>query len=252
MSFTRSGHTIEIKRPFKRPLKIISPMRKQTIQQNLQHIARQLPPQVTLIAVSKTFPLSDIELAYNGGQGHRHFGENRVQELAEKACEAIQRGMDNIQWHFIGRLQSNKFKKLLSVPNLNAIHSITSVKQVELLQKFAPQISRPIKIFLQVKTAPEQEKDGFYQFADLQLAMAKLEKISNSFPLAGLMTIGAIRVDDFAGEAKKCFLRLVNIQQQLGPQLQLSMGMSRDYLIALDYGTNYIRVGSIIFGQRDH
>ena len=228
---------------------ILCLMEKKRIQENLKHLREELPPGVTLIAVSKTFSFSHIRAAHDAGQ--RHFGENKVQELEGKAQAARAEGMD-IHWHFIGRLQSNKFKKLLAIPGLVAIHSIGSIKQVVQLKKFATEQGPAVKIFLQVNTGQEREKAGLTCLEDLQLAMGHWEGLSHRFPLVGLMTMGAIRAHDFSQEASRCFGHLRAIQEQLGPHLKLSMGMSQDYQIALDHGTDYIRVGSKIFGQRSH
>ena len=222
-------------------------MEKENIGQKLHRIIKELPPSVTLIAVSKTFPLSDIALAYRWGQ--RHFGENRVQELELKAREAAECGMD-LRWHFLGPIQSNKLKKLLTVPHLEAIHSIASLRQISLLEKRDG--GRAVKIFLQVNTSGEEEKSGFSDLRELRLAIARCRGFADRFPLAGLMTMGAIRVADFNRAAEDCFQRLVAIRDQLGIPLQLSMGMSGDYSIALRYGTDYIRVGRKIFGERTY
>lgn len=218
------------------------------IQENLQRLTEELPTGVVLVAVSKTFAFSDIQIAYAGG--HRHFGENKVQELVPKAQAAKEQGMD-ICWHFIGRLQSNKLKKLLAVPGLEAIHSIASMKQIIQLKKLAPEQKQVVKILLQVNMSQEVEKAGFNGIEELQSAITGIDAVSDKFPLVGLMTIGAIRTTDFAEAAAKCFGGLKSIQEQIGPHLQLSMGMSQDYQIALAYGTHYIRVGSKIFGKRD-
>ena len=224
-------------------------MRTEIIGKNLQRVLAELGPQVTLVAVSKTFPFTDIVLAYE--QGQRHFGENRVQELVDKARQAQEQGL-KIHWHFVGKIQSNKLRKILAAPGLEAIHSVAKIKQIEALKKFASIPSRAVKIFLQVNTSLEQEKDGFLNLDELNQAIAQLEGFSQQLPLAGLMTMGAIRTTNFAESAKQCFSRLRELRDQTGRPLQLSMGMSRDYKIALSYGSDYVRLGEKVFGARSN
>ena len=222
-------------------------MRKNIISKNLQNILAEIPQEKNLVAVSKTFPFSDIEMAY--GEGQRDFGENRVQELTAKAQEALERGMD-IRWHFIGRLQSNKVKKLLQTPNLFAIHSISSLKQIELLKKLSSVPIGPISVFLQINTSLEEEKAGFIHLEELKEAVGELDSVSHSFPLLGLMTMGGVRANDFEGEAHRCFRHLQKLREQIDRPLRLSMGMGRDYPIALSHGADYIRIGELVFGPR--
>ena len=207
-----------------------------------------------IVAVSKTFPFSDIERAYHGCSGERgqqDFGENRVHELEQKALLAREKGMDAIRWHFLGRIQTNKLKKLLALPNLEAIHSLGSLKQVELLKKFFSQQKNPVKIFLQVKTVLYEDKSGFVPGDDLGEAVAHMGEVAEKFPLQGLMTMGAIQGEDFLGKAEGCFRCLVSLREQMGEKKwELSMGMSRDYPLALSLGSRWIRVGEKIFGPR--
>ena len=224
--------------------------RKQLIHENLRRIRERLSPCVTLVAVSKTFPFSDIELAYDGGRGQRDFGENRVQELQAKALEARAKGMD-VRWHFLGRLQSNKLGKLLEVPNLFAIHSISSLKHIGLLEKVFPNQERSVSIFLQVKTAKENDKSGFICREELREAVERLKEMEERFPLVGLMTMGAIQEADFEGAATRCFQQLKDYRDRLDPCLKLSMGMSRDFSLALALGSDCVRIGTQIFGKKE-
>jgi pyridoxal phosphate enzyme (YggS family) len=196
------------------------------------------------LAVSKTKSIEDIKLAYDAGQ--RDFGENKVQELNQKA-DLLASSCPNINWHFIGSLQSNKINNLLSTPNLVSIHSIDSIKLLNKLLNKKP--DKRIGIFLQVNTSGEDEKSGFSEFAEIEEASSLLK--SESFYLQGLMTIGKIRTDDFENDAKACFLRLNEYKERLNSDdLELSMGMSSDYKIAIDCGSDWIRIGSGIFGSR--
>lgn len=206
---------------------------------------------IHLVAVTKYSPFSDIELSYE--VGHRDFGENRVSELLEKANLAMDKGLKNIRWHFIGHLQSNKMAKLLTVPNLNFIHSIHSKKLLELLHAKSEGIDHaPIGYFLQVNTSFEDEKSGFETYDELMEAVNFcLQKENDKLKLIGLMTMGKIRTDDVRGSAKECFSGLVNFKKQLeedfSVNLMLSMGMSSDYDIAINLGSDFIRVGSKIY-----
>lgn len=212
--------------------------RKNQLKENLDKVLENLGEEVTLIAVSKTHPCSDIELMYELGQ--RDFGENKVQDLKQKSDELAESCPD-IRWHFIGALQSNKINKLVCVKNLQAIHSIDSI---ELYQKIlAKDWPEKLLFFLQVNTSGEKEKSGFDNMDELQ-ATYDLE-----IP-EGLMTLGKIRTDDFENSAHSCFSYLTKVRDKIDPALKLSMGMSSDYKIALEHGSDFVRVGSLIFGKR--
>lgn len=222
-------------------------MRKTELQNNLQNILDKLKGgyNAHLIAVSKTKPSSDIALLYELGQ--RDFGENKVQELLEKSNE-LNKSCPEINWHFIGNLQSNKINMLLKVKNLKSIHSVDSIKLLEKL--ISKKVDHKIGIFLQVNTSGEEEKSGFEELSELQRAV-ELIKTSDSFYFQGLMTIGKIRTENFFEDAKKSFSKLVELKNQLNDSnIQLSMGMSADFELALQYGSNWVRVGSSIFGVR--
>lgn len=219
-----------------------------SVTQNLEKLKNKIGDRTNLLAVSKTKPLEMIEEAYLFGQ--RDFGENKIQDLFEKARALSHLG--DIRWHFIGTLQSNKLNKLLSVPGLYAIHSIDSLSLVDKLLKKSS--GQKIKIFLQVNTSGEEEKSGFDNFEELDQAVQKLIG-QESLELAGLMTIGSIRADDFEKAARTCFEQLVAFRNRLSEKydidLELSMGMSQDYEIAISYGSNWVRIGSDIFGLRE-
>jgi len=218
-----------------------------TISENLQRIISKIKSPTKLLVVSKTRPAVMIRDAYNLGQ--RDFGENKVQELLEKS-EALY-DLD-INWHFIGKLQANKINQLLSVEGLVSIHSIDSIK---LLNKvISKKVGNNIGVFLQVNTSGESEKGGFTSLADVQDGVEILST-SQTFRLQGLMTIGQIRTEEFELAAKKCFKKLGEYKQRLdkvnGLELELSMGMSQDFEIAQEFGSNWIRIGSDIFGSRE-
>lgn len=193
-----------------------------------------------LICVSKKQSVENIESLYQLGQ--RDFGENQVQELFQKSSELIH--LSDIRWHFIGHLQSNKLNQLLSVSRLVAIHSID---RLSLLQKLlAKNPKSPIDLFLQINTSKEEQKGGFEVEEEVDRAI-ELIRASASFRFLGLMTIGRIRTNDFEKDARECFLQMSELKSHKYPEAELSMGMSSDYLIALEYGASWLRVGSQIF-----
>lgn len=223
--------------------------RPEALAHNLHAIQSELtgsPAQ--LLVVSKTQALDDIRSLYQAGQ--RHFGENRVQELLEKD-EAL-RDLTGLRWHLIGPVQSNKINKLKSLERLVAIHSVASLELTHKLVDALSVRTQPLGLFLQVNTSGEAEKSGFETPEELTRAAEFLAANTGPVVLQGLMTMGTIRTDDVAGEAHRCFKQLVALRDQLQrslklPRLELSMGMSGDYLVARDYGSDWVRVGSKIF-----
>jgi pyridoxal phosphate enzyme (YggS family) len=205
----------------------------------------------SLLAVSKTKPASDIQIAYVCGQ--RDFGENKVQELLEKSLE-LKVTCPDIRWHFIGGLQSNKINMLLKTQNLVSIHSIDSIKLLNKL--LSKNIDKKIGIFLQINTSGEEEKGGFATTDKKEIFDAvELIREHSHFYLQGLMTIGKIRTENFEEDAALCFNELVDLKADISQkfklnEIELSMGMSSDYPIALKLGTNWVRIGSNIFGSR--
>lgn len=222
--------------------------RREQLSSNLNQFHKSIDGKASLLAVSKRFPASDVKLAYELGQ--RDFGENKVQELKDKATEL--KDLNDIKWHFIGHLQTNKINQLLSVPNLVSIHSVDRMK---LLNKLLSQdLDRKLDLFLQFNTSGEDEKSGFEDYQQL-LDAAKKVVSSTSYNLRGLMTMGKIRSDDFERDARACFSMLLGLKEKLEEDLnisnlELSMGMSSDFSHALEYKTSWIRIGTAIFGQR--
>jgi pyridoxal phosphate enzyme (YggS family) len=223
--------------------------RKNLINNALKELATELGD-AKLIAVTKTYPTSDIQTAYEAGQ--REFGENKVQDLFDKATELANH--KDIHWHFIGHLQTNKINKLLSVPNLVSIHSIDSIKLLNKLITKEP--AKMIGLFLQINTSGEPEKGGFENWDELVQATQQI-KDSKGFYLQGLMTIGKIRTENFEEDARGCFQQMQTYKHDFSQKLdleglELSMGMSQDYAIALKSGTDWVRIGSKIFGKRQN
>lgn len=215
-----------------------------SIADNLQKIKTTLPKNVSLVAVSKTKPVSDIQQAYNAGQ--RIFGENKIQEMAEK-YEVLPK---DIQWHMIGHLQRNKVKYMAHFVDL--IHGVDSLKTLKEINKQALKHNRIINCLLQVKIAQEETKFG--------LTEIEIKSILNSEDLKGLENInisglmGMASFTDNVNQVKTEFQTLKNLFDSLTIDHQqlatISMGMSGDYPLAIEQGSNMIRVGSAIFGSR--
>ena len=226
------------------------------IQTRVQEIRRRIaaaceqagrdPLEVTLIAVTKTVAWDDISAAHFAGV--RCFGENRVQEAAQKISPAP---MPGVQWHLIGHLQTNKVKKALEL--FHVIQSVDSLHLAEALQRQAAALQRSVEIFIEVNTSGEASKFGIPPHKTLELAQA-VAALPN-LHLTGLMTIGALT--DQQEQIRGCFRRLrdlfheINTAQITGGELQhLSMGMTDDFELAIAEGATMVRIGRAIFGAR--
>lgn len=222
-------------------------MSKEVFARKLKDIQSQLTAATHLLIVSKTRSLEEIQTYYQLGQ--RDFGENRVQELQEKA-EQLKTLCPDIRWHMIGHLQSNKVNQLLSIPNLWAIHSVDDQELLQKLLKASSRLEQEVKVFLQYNTSQESEKSGFENYQALKAAALSIPADS-PIKLQGLMTMGTLRTENFEGEAARCFQELVVIKERLASalsrKLETSMGMSQDYKIALQQGSNWIRLGTMMF-----
>ncbi|HKC35367.1 MAG TPA: YggS family pyridoxal phosphate-dependent enzyme [Chitinophagaceae bacterium] len=197
---------------------------------------------ISLVAVSKTKLVEDILELYN--LGHRDFGENYVQELVEKAEQLPK----DIRWHFIGHLQTNKVK--LIVPFIYLIHGVDSLKLLKEIDKQAEKNTRVIDCLLQVHIAQEETKFGF---DETELLNLELKQFSN-VRIKGLMGIASLT--DEVNKIRVEFKFLKNLFKKLRtqhPELAiLSMGMSADYKIAIEEGSNMVRIGSLLFGERNY
>ena len=211
-----------------------------SISENIQKIKSEIPKEITLVAVSKTKPISDIEQAYNSGQ--LVFGENKVKELVEKH-EKLPK---DIQWQMIGHLQTNKVKYI--APFVNLIHAVDSEKLLKEIDKRARQNDRIIDCLLQVHIATESTKFGFLE-NELEEIIKKLENYKN-VNIIGFM--GMATFTDNKNQIKEEFSFLSTIYKQHKQMNTLSMGMSGDYKIAISCGSNMIRIGSTIFGNRNY
>ena len=221
------------------------------IADNLNHIKEDLPENITLVAVTKTKPVKTILEAYNAG--HKIFGENRIQEMADKYKDLPK----DIEWHMIGHLQSNKVKYMAHFVHL--IHGVDSFKTLEEIDKQAKKHERVINCLLQARIAEEETKFGL-PFAEIEkiISSVELKKLEN-ITITGLM--GMSTFTDDVDQIKSEFERLNNFFQNLkektaNEELQnvqletLSMGMSGDYPIAIECGSTMVRIGSAIFGAR--
>ncbi len=201
-----------------------------------------------LVAVTKYTDDESVNAAYLAGV--RNFGESRVSDLIRRAETFKQDGFVDINWHFIGHVQSNKVSKLLTVPNLKYVHSIDSLK---LLDIFLEKSTEQLGVFFQVKTTDESEKSGAsIEELDEMVKRYVLGLDRKKLDLIGLMTIGKVRTETFEADARKSFVMLRDVALKLEkryeiPSLKLSMGMSDDYKIALSCGSNFVRIGSAIF-----
>lgn len=212
---------------------------------NYQKIKTSLPPEVQLVAVSKTHPVEKILEVYNLGQ--RVFGENKVQELREKQPLLPQ----DIQWHLIGHLQTNKVKYIAEF--IDTIQSVDSAKLLEEINRQAAKNNRKIKVLLQVKIAEEESKFGLEIHEAKELFTDWLNGIYQNVEVEGLM--GMATFTDNKAQVMKEFTFLKQIFDKMSlqkPLKILSMGMSDDYLLAIDCGANSVRIGSAIFGNRQY
>ena len=214
----------------------------------MEKIKATVPEGVTLVAVSKTKPISDIQEAYDAG--HRVFGENYPQEMRDKH-EALPK---DIQWHFIGHLQTNKIKYI--IPYVTLIHSIDTANLLEAVNKEAKKHERVVDCLLQFHIALEETKFGLDLDEARELLDSEAFKQMENIRICGVMGMGTFTDDK--EEVRKEFKHLKNIFETLKreyfadqPQFkEISMGMSEDYPIAIEEGATLIRLGSKIFGPR--
>ncbi len=213
-----------------------------SITTDLQHIKNAIPTGVTLVAVSKTKPTESILEAYQAGQ--KVFGENKAQELAQKAKLLA----NDIEWHMIGHLQSNKVKYI--APFVSLIHAVDSEKLLKEINKRAAQNNRVIDCLLQFHIAQESNKFGLNK-EEAQKILVKQSQYPN-IRIIGLMGMATFTSDKAQIRSEFSLLKSIfdNIQKDYTEIKTLSMGMSGDYTIAIEEGSNMIRVGSAIFGTR--
>ena len=215
----------------------------------ITNLKATLPPGVTLVAVSKFHPVEVLQQAYDAGQ--HIFGENRVQELVAK-YPALP---SDIQWHFIGTLQTNKVKYI--APFIDTIQSIDSLRLLKEVEKQAARCNRRIRVLLEVHIAKETAKHGFGSDECLKLFLENQLDVYSNVIFAGLMGMATFTND--TGQIEREFKMLKGLFDEIKQSgkagdsfTELSMGMSDDYPIAIRNGSTMIRVGTMIFGKREY
>lgn len=217
-----------------------------SISENIKKYQGSLPKNTTLVAVSKTKPVSCLLQAYDAGQ--RVFGENKIQEMASKWEEMPK----DIQWHMIGHVQTNKVKYM--APFVDLIHTVDSLKLLREINKQAAKHDRVINCLLQIKIAEEEHKFGLDHQDALLLLAKDIQATLPHVSIVGLM--GMASFTDNKTQIETEFKKLSTLHKEFikqHPQLTiLSMGMSSDYTLALDHGSTMVRIGSSIFGARNY
>ncbi len=218
-----------------------------SISERITEIRSTLHPTVKLIAVTKQVSSNKIRLAYEAGI--RDFAESRIQEAMGKRTEL--QDLSDITWHFIGHIQSNKAKKIIS--NFQWIHSLDSLKLAQRLDRIASELEISPSVCLQIKILPDPNKSG-WNIDQLRSDLPALA-LCKRLQFQGLMTIPPMGLNDF--EILDVFKRTKELATEIRSQnwqnftmSDLSMGMSGDYKIALQAGTTMVRLGTILFGER--
>ena len=220
-----------------------------SIKTNLQSIRKNLPEHVTLVAVSKTKPVSDLQEAYDAGQ--RIFGENKIQEMVDK-FELLPK---DIEWHMIGHVQSNKVKYM--APFVHLIHGCDSLKLLKEINKQAKKHNRTINCLLQIKIAKEDTKFGMHPDDASTLLQSQELKDLENVCIKGLMGMASFtnhtdQVEEEFKTLKQTFKILTDLNTSHQDFTTISMGMSGDYQLAINNGSTMVRVGSSIFGSRNY
>ncbi len=218
------------------------------IASNIISLKRQIPPTVSLVAVSKTKPVSDILEAYS--TGHKIFGENRVQELLSKKDQLPR----DIEWHLIGHLQSNKVKYI--VPFVSMIQSVDTFKLLKVINGEAKEVNRIVDCLLQFHIAKEETKFGFSMDEVVGMIESPEFRLLDSVRICGVMgmatfTVNSDQVREEFRDLAYCFRTLKEKYFTENKFFtEISMGMSGDFRIAIEEGSTMVRIGSIIFGER--
>lgn len=221
-----------------------------SVSQNIRQITASLPKGVTLVAVSKFHPIEAIDEAYKTGQ--RVFGESRAQELVMK--EKLLRYAD-IEWHFIGTLQTNKVKEI--APFIHTIQSIDSLKLLREVEKQAKKNNRKIRVLLEIHVAEEDSKHGFNPDECRRMLDENLGEFENVV-FSGVMGMATFTDDE--SKIRKEFKELHSLYTEFKEKYfadnsefkTISMGMSHDYHIAVEEGSTMVRIGTDIFGEREY
>lgn len=213
------------------------------ISENLKQLKNELPEGVSLVAVTKTKPIEDIMVAYN--VGHRVFGENKVQEMESKWQELPK----DIEWHMIGHLQRNKVKYM--APFVSLIHAVDSLRLLREINKEAQKNERVINCLLQIKIAEEDSKFGMDKNDAIQLLESDDFKKFENIKIIGLMGMATFTEDEkqVSDEFESLKTLFDSVKEKYNMSV-LSMGMSGDYKLAIKNGSNMVRIGSAVFGER--
>lgn len=216
-----------------------------SISENIKNLKDSIPEMVTLVAVTKTKPISDLMKAYDAGQ--RIFGENKIQEMESKWREMP----GDVEWHMIGHVQTNKVKYI--APFVRLIHAVDSLKLLKEIDKQAGKCGRVINCLLQVKIAEEDSKYGMSETEAANLLASEEIKSFQNIKIVGLMgmatfTENELQITEEFQKLKKCYDE-INRTHDFSI---LSMGMSGDYKLGIQCGSTMIRVGSAIFGERNY
>ena len=216
------------------------------VNKNIFRIISDIPENVKLVAISKTKSSEDIMMAYETGQ--RVFGENKIQEMSAKYEDLPK----DIKWHMVGHVQSNKIKYM--APYVDLIHGIDSLKSIKILNKEGAKNNRILNCLLQLKISKEESKFGLCEKLYKEIIYSDEYKEMKNVKIKGLMAMASntnkksIIRSEFV-DAKKIFDEINNKDKSFEI---LSMGMSNDYKIAIECGSNMIRLGSLIFGERNY
>ena len=216
------------------------------VDKNILRIISDIPKNVKLVAISKTKSTRDIMMAYKTGQ--RVFGENKIQEMSVKQGDLPK----DIKWHMVGHVQSNKIKYM--APYVDLIHGIDTLKSIKILNKEGAKNDRILNCLLQLKISKEESKFGLSETLFKEIIYSNEYKDMKNVKIKGMMAMASntnensIIRSEFV-QAKKLFDEINTLDKSFDI---LSMGMSNDYKIAIECGSNMIRLGSLIFGERNY
>ena len=216
------------------------------IDENINKIRLDIPDYVELIAISKTKPNDDIMKAYENG--HRSFGENKIQEMSRKFEELPK----DIIWHMVGHVQSNKIKYM--APYVNLIHGVDSFKSIKIINKEGQKNNRILNCLLQLKVSKEESKFGLEADALKKIIFSDEYREMENIKISGIMAMATNTTNKDI--VRNEFIYAKNIFDEINATENnfeiLSMGMSNDYHLAIECGSNMIRIGSLIFGDRNY
>lgn len=216
------------------------------VSENIKKFKEEIPEDVTLVAISKTKPKEDILEAYE--TGHRIFGENKIQEMTEKWEELPK----DIEWHMVGHVQRNKVKYM--APFVLLIHAVDSLKLLKEINKQAAKHNRLINCLLQIKIAEEDTKYGIDVDEAKSILHSETYRKMQNVRIIGLMGMATLTENENKIREEFSFLKTTfdALKQEQEAFSTLSMGMSGDYKIAIECGSNMVRLGSSIFGERNY